>query len=189
MGTHVNPGGTDVVTVTSVLDSIRRIVRVLRVGSRAAEARLGLSGAQLFVLHALGGAPAASLNDLAARTRTHQSSVSVVVARLVELGLVARRRAPADARQWKLSITPAGRAKLRGSPDPAQAELIRATEGLSPADLAVLAGSLARLVEGLGAAGGAAHMFFEESAAVPDRRSSTTRRPRTTAARKGKARG
>src|SRR5215217_2732988 len=68
-------GGRD---VRAVLDAIRRIVRVLRVSSRAAEKQVGLSGAQLFVLHKLEDAPALSLNELADRTRTHQSSVSVV---------------------------------------------------------------------------------------------------------------
>ena len=57
------------------LDGIRRILRDLRVSSRAAEQELGLSGAQLFVLQQLAQAPAESLNELANRTRTHQSSV------------------------------------------------------------------------------------------------------------------
>src|SRR5437763_1011424 len=63
--------------VRSIMDAIRRIVRVLRVSSRACEKQVGLSGAQLFVLHKLEEAPALSLNQLADRTRTHQSSVSV----------------------------------------------------------------------------------------------------------------
>src|SRR4051794_8130303 len=73
-------GGGD---VRAIMDAIRRIVRVLRVSSRAAEKQVGLSGAQLFVLHKLADTPALSLNELADRTRTHQSSVSVVVQRLV----------------------------------------------------------------------------------------------------------
>jgi len=66
------------------LDSLRRIVRVLREAARLAERRFGLSGAQLFVLHKLAGASPMSLNELARRTHTHQSSVSTVVTRLVE---------------------------------------------------------------------------------------------------------
>jgi hypothetical protein len=71
------------------LDALRRIVQVLRESSRWAERHVGLSGAQLFVLQTLGEAPAASVNDLAGRTHTHQSTVSMVVARLVERGLGA----------------------------------------------------------------------------------------------------
>ena len=73
-----------------VLDAIRRLVRHLRLADRAAQGELGISGAQLFVLVELGKTGSLSLNDLAARTRTDQSSVSVVVSRLVDAGLVTR---------------------------------------------------------------------------------------------------
>ena len=58
-----------------VLDSIRRIVRLLREGTRASEDAVGLSAAQLFVLQKLDPAVPLSLNELAARTLMHQSSV------------------------------------------------------------------------------------------------------------------
>ena len=74
-----------------ILDAIRRLVRHLRLADRAAQSELGISGAQLFVLFELGKTPALSLNDLAARTRTDQSSVSVVVSRLVDAGLITLR--------------------------------------------------------------------------------------------------
>src|SRR5882762_3561794 len=93
-----------------ILDSIRRLVRLLRVSDRQAQAELGVSGAQLFVLRELGRTPALSLNELASRTLTDQSSVSVVVTRLVEAGLVSRERARDDARRLVLGLTRAGRA-------------------------------------------------------------------------------
>src|ERR671938_1731164 len=68
------------------LDAIRRLVRGLRLAARASEREAGLSAAQLFVLQQLAESPAESINELAARTLTHQSSVSVVVRRLVERG-------------------------------------------------------------------------------------------------------
>src|SRR5438094_8157353 len=84
--------------VRAVLDAIRRIVRTLHQSSRAAEKSFGLSGAQLFVLQTLAESPGLSLNGLAAETHTHQSSVSTVVSRLVERGLVLRTPAADDAR-------------------------------------------------------------------------------------------
>src|ERR1041384_4256440 len=88
-----------------ILDSIRRLVRLLRLADRAAQNELGLSGAQLFVLQELGKTPSLSLNELAERTRTDQSSVSVVVTRLVAAGLVARDRDSRDARRLVLPPT------------------------------------------------------------------------------------
>src|SRR5918912_3802717 len=110
--------------LTSALDAIRRIVQALRVSARTSEQRLGVSGAQLFVLHALAEAPAKSLNDLAARTFTHQSSVSVVVERLVRRRLVSRTRSAEDARRVTLALTATGRALLDSAPEVAQVRLV-----------------------------------------------------------------
>ena len=82
----------------SVLDSIRRIVQLLRRSSNLSEKKLGLSSAQLFVLHKLVDVQALSVGELAERTLTSQSSVSEVVQKLVSAGHVARARSPRDAR-------------------------------------------------------------------------------------------
>jgi DNA-binding MarR family transcriptional regulator len=98
-----------------ILDSIRRLVRLLRVSERQAQAELGISGAQLFVLTELGKTPALSLNALAERTRTDQSSVSVVVSRLVDAGLVTRDRDTHDARRLVLHRLMRGKPSLKRS--------------------------------------------------------------------------
>ena len=72
------------------MNAVRSIVRAFRVNTRAIELKMGISLAQLFVLQQLTERPADSLNELAERTATHQSSVSVVVRRLVERGFVSR---------------------------------------------------------------------------------------------------
>src|SRR3954462_8907665 len=105
MGAHT----IDQAPARDVLDSLRRIVQALRESSRRAEQELGLTGAQLFVLDTLAAGPALSLNELAVRTRTHQSSVSTVVARLVKRGLVRRAHAADDARFLTLSLSQEGR--------------------------------------------------------------------------------
>src|SRR5882672_8262294 len=116
--------------VTAILDDLRRIVRVLRESSRAAEGELGVTGAQLFVMRALGSADKLSVNMLAARTRTHQSSVSVVVARLVKRGIVKRTTSADDGRQAELELTSRGRKLLERAPFAAQDRLIAGIETL-----------------------------------------------------------
>ncbi|HWB54702.1 MAG TPA: helix-turn-helix domain-containing protein, partial [Tepidisphaeraceae bacterium] len=87
MGT--NSADRKVDRVQQILDEIRRLVRFLRVSARAAEKYLGISGAQLFILQTLDQSDGPlSVNELAERTRTHQSSVSVVVQKLVNQKLV-----------------------------------------------------------------------------------------------------
>lgn len=147
-----------------VLDSIRLIVQVLRVESRASETYLGLSAAQLFVLHKLAESEGASINDLAARTLTHQSSVSVVVQKLVKRGLVARSAASSDGRRSVLTLTSPGRLLLSKSPMAAQDRLISAIQQFSPERGRLLARLLQQLATKLAGNSGPAPMFFEDSA-------------------------
>jgi DNA-binding MarR family transcriptional regulator len=148
--------------IREVLDSIRRIVRLLRVASREAERDVGLSGAQLFVLQKLAEDRMLSVNELAERTHTHQSSVSVVAQALVEKGLVARARAADDARRLELTLTPAAKALLRKAPGAAQDRLIEALEKLPMATRKQLASSLGKLVEEAGLGDEDAAMIFED---------------------------
>src|SRR3954454_9430332 len=125
MGPNISSGAT-----REVLDAFRRIVQALRSSSTAAEKRTGLRGAQLFVLRTVGETPGLSMNDLAERTRTHQSSVSAVVSRLVQLGLVERAAARDDARRAELRQTADGRRRLANVPQAAQEILAAAIERL-----------------------------------------------------------
>lgn len=148
----------------AIMDAIRRIVQTLRQGSRWAERHVGLSGAQLFVLQKLSESPAMSLNELAARTRTHQSSVSTVVTRLVRGRYVRRARSAADRRTLELSLAARGRRLIARAPDAPQDRLIRALDGLPPRRRRVLASTLIELAEKLDTAGDAPPMFFEDGA-------------------------
>ena len=145
-----------------ILDAIRRLVRHLRLADRAAQSDLGISGAQLFVLTELGKTPSLSLNELATRTRTDQSSVSVVVSRLVEAGLVTRDRDSRDGRRLMLNLTRGGRAMLQRAPAVAQEQILAVIDRLAPAGRTQLADSLTNLVDALGAEPGPAPMLFEE---------------------------
>jgi DNA-binding MarR family transcriptional regulator len=170
MGTKVFPGPAngeasvlrDPAT-RAVLDSIRRIVRALRESSRETERSVGLGAAQLFVLQRLAGAPPLSINELADRTLTHQSSVSVVVSRLVQGGLVARTRAAADGRRVEITLTAAGRALLDRAPAAAQDRLIGALGLLGVADRKDLSRHLGRLVESMALPSHHPPMFFERA--------------------------
>jgi DNA-binding MarR family transcriptional regulator len=149
------------------LDALRRIVRALGVSARTAERSAGVTGAQLFVLQKLREAPAHSLNDLADRTFTHQSTVSVVVDRLVARGLVARTRSAADARRIELTLTAHGRKALRRAPPAAQSRLVAALKTLPGRECETLARALRSIVKRMDLPGGPAAMFFETATRQP----------------------
>lgn len=118
--------------------------------TRAIEQQMGLSLAQLFVLQQLDERPADSLNELADRTATHQSSVSVVVRRLVDRGLVARTSSTADKRRVEIELTDKGRSMLAHAPATVQTQLMGSLRDMKEADRAQLADLLEHWVRGAG---------------------------------------
>jgi MarR family transcriptional regulator, lower aerobic nicotinate degradation pathway regulator len=152
-----------------ILDAVRKLVRLLRLADRAAQRDVGLSGAQLFVLQELGRTPSLSLNDLAERTSTDQSSVSVVVTRLVDAGLVSRDRDTHDARRLVLNLTKPGRTLLQKAPPVAQEQLIEVIERMPAAERRRFAETFEWVLAELGAERGAAPMLFEDNTGEPQR--------------------
>ncbi len=163
---------------TAALDALRRIVRALRLSSRALEKDVRLSAAQLFVLQQLAVAPVSSVNDLASRTLTDQSSVSVVVTRLVEKKLARRVASRDDARRMEVSLTARGKRMLSDAPAPAQVRLVDAVRGLPEAELGALARGLTKIVVAMGAASETPTMFFEDEGEAPGPSNKRKRGPR-----------
>jgi DNA-binding MarR family transcriptional regulator len=148
MGTNstqnVSESASDAHPVERSLNAVRSIVRALRINTRSIELKMGISLAQLFVLQQLADRPADSLNELAERTATHQSSVSVVVRRLVERGYVSRTASSADKRRIEIDVTQAGRTLLAGAPTTIQTQLMTTLAAMDRADQVALASLLER---------------------------------------------
>lgn len=147
--------------VVRSMDAIRAVVRALRINTRAIELEIGISLAQLFVLQQVAERPADSLNDLAERTATHQSSVSVVVRRLVDRGLVTRNSSTADKRRIQIAVTPAGEKLLVGAPQTIQARLMSALGTLDGAERKQLGDLLTRWLDAAGISYAAPPMIGE----------------------------
>ena len=145
----------------AVLDAFRRIVQAIRESSRDAERRVGLSGAQLFVLQTVAEQPGLSMNDLAEATHTHQSSVSVVVSRLIRARSLERTTAASDGRRAEIRLTALGRRRLARAPHTAQGRLVAAVNGLGLRERRRLAASLELIVRRMALERQRAGMFFE----------------------------
>lgn len=161
MGTNISSEARD--DVQLVLDGIRRIVQGLRESSRRGERQTGLTAAQLFVLRRLAEGDGLSINEVAARTFTHQSSVSVVVSRLVRRQLVRRRPDERDRRRRVLTLTAAGRRALETAPGLAQERLIAGVLAMAPSARRALGRALTTMADGMSVERRPA-MFFEERA-------------------------
>jgi DNA-binding MarR family transcriptional regulator len=150
-------------SVGKALEAVRRLVRALRLSANRARESVGVSSAELFILRALNdGGPVGSLNELAARTYTDQSSASPVVERLRRRRLIRRRRSSIDGRRVTIELTDSGRALLQRAPLPPQAGVVTALQRMTGAERDSLARGLGRLVAEMGLDHGQSAMLFEE---------------------------
>jgi DNA-binding MarR family transcriptional regulator len=160
----------DTPDAAAAMNALRKIVRFLRLADREVAAVCGLSAAQLFVLHTLVDGPGLSLAEVAERTLTDQSSVSTVVARLVDRGFVIRKPSRSDKRRAELSLSAAGRKMVLTAPHPPQTQMIAAIQAMPAQRRAELVQSLDVLATVMGANDVPPRMLFEDEPAVRRKR-------------------
>lgn len=144
------------------MDAVRILFRAIRLHNVEVERLLGISLAQLYVLEQLGGRPNASVNDLAELTRTHQSSVSVVVRKLAERGFVDKRTSSSDARRAELTISAAGKQLLASAPGIFQTRLQAGLREIGSDETRQLAANLSHWLQACGLDDPSPPMFFED---------------------------
>jgi DNA-binding MarR family transcriptional regulator len=144
---------------------VRGLVAALTQTARLVEQRTGVSNAQLFLLQQIAGEPDLSVNELAQRAMTHQSTASVVLSRLERRGLVQRVPSPQDGRSVVLRVTPAGRRLLRRAPAPATSQVVDAIGRLTNAEVRMLRQGVCALGREAGFKCEAPPMLFQEEAA------------------------
>lgn len=108
--------------------------------------KLGLTYTQYVTLVALGEEDDQRVGDLGDKLFLESNTLTPILKKLEQLGLVDRRRDPADERQVRVNVTPAGR-KLQQQAEDSAAELIEAT-GLGD-DFAKVQQTVARLRDSL----------------------------------------
>jgi DNA-binding MarR family transcriptional regulator len=162
--------------VVRAMDALRSLVRALGSSARRSTSSGHVTGARLFALRAIGRAPGISVNDLAAVTFARQSTVSEVVAALVQLGLVQRKSDTSDARQVHLTLTARGRRAVETTDPTAQERLLAGLEALPPRARESLAQGLERWLVEAGLESVPPTMFFEnhEQVTTPKRRRKAT---------------
>lgn len=122
-----------------VAGSIAALRRVLRQAVRRRVAGPPLPAAEVELLVAVMDAPGVGVGDVARRLGLAPNTVSTLVSRLVERGLIARRTDPDDGRAARLWTTSTGRNRVRRWRDNRADLLDEALTSLSPADRAALA--------------------------------------------------
>ncbi len=104
----------------------------LQSASKRMEAGLGVTAPQRLVVRIVGRFPGISAGELSAILHLHPSTLTGVLQRLGERGLVVRRADPADARRALLELTAKGRAVDALRSGTVEAAVRRALRRLSP---------------------------------------------------------
>lgn len=165
-------------TQRKAVDSIRRMMRALRISANQTHATLGISGAQLYLLRHLATHNGASLTELAAGTLTDRTSVTEVVDRLIHLGLAQRAVSAADRRRACVRITSRGR-RVATASNPAPTDLLLAgLAKLKTAKLARLEAGLADLVAAMDIEETPPEMLFQAGQDTPERTPRSSKRKR-----------
>lgn len=154
-----------------MVNCLRRLFKAIQEYSKRILRRTGLSGPQVWAMTILHKEPGLSQGALADRLYAHRSTVSGIVDRLEERGVVRRTTDPEDRRGVRLALTPLGRRLVRKSPSPVQLGLRRALERLPAARLCALRIVLESVVQETVAAGIEAPFFdLENGDWLPRRR-------------------
>lgn len=145
MGASPSEGVTPDGGREAALVAFRHLLQAVRRRERLAEQKTGLTGAQLLALRQLASHPGATIGELGRLTSTDASSISVVVSRLLDKGVVHRVRDPLDQRRWRLHVTEGGLSRLDRAPDSADMLLAQAIAALPAENRTMLAAQLQAL--------------------------------------------
>jgi DNA-binding MarR family transcriptional regulator len=133
----------------SVLHLLHRAGQVADELFAAEMAGSELTPRQYAVLAALASHEAASQTDIVRETGIDRSTLADIVKRLVQKGVLSRRRAKNDARAYAVRLTPAGNAILKQAEPAAQRVSDRLLRYLAGARRTELVDSLSSIVRAL----------------------------------------
>ncbi len=133
------------------LISLRRILKAVEAQARTLARDTGLTPSQIVVLKELAARESVQPGELARSAGLKQATISILLDRLQERGLIQRTRGDEDRRTVRVQVTPDGRRILADAPDLLQSEFGGRFERLPEWEQAYINAALTRLVALLGA--------------------------------------
>jgi len=131
------------------MQTMWELVHALDVRSKRMAQRLGVTGPQRLVLRIVGARPKISAGAVAKTLRLHPSSLTGVLRRLEERGLLVRKADPNDARRALLSLARAGAVINSKRAGTVEAAVSRAIARLGEKELNAAQSVLQTLIEEL----------------------------------------
>lgn len=130
-----------------VLIAVRRIVRAVDLHSKKLMKASGLTSSQRIVLQTLTQKGPVIPSAIAREVSLSQATVTVILDRLEQNGLISRQRSQSDRRNVVVEISDAGRQCLADAPPALQSGFLKSFGELADWEQQMLIASLQRLAE------------------------------------------
>ncbi len=133
----------------SFMQRLWALTHALQARSKRMESELGITGPQRLAIRMIGRTPDVSPGELAGMLRMHPSTLTGILKRLEERGVVAREQDRDDGRRMRLRLLAAGRTLDRERAGTVEADVQRALAQLDPDHVRIAQDVLARVAEEL----------------------------------------
>lgn len=133
------------------LIALRRILLATELYERQLARKVGLSGAQLRVLQIVAEKGRVTPTEIATRMGVTQATITGLVHKLEDGGMIGRERSESDRRQTLLTITAAGERAVDNAPDPLQQSYVKQFEALADWEQSMIVAALERVTSLLNA--------------------------------------
>jgi len=134
-------------TCDDVLIAIRRIIQSVDMHSRYLVRHFGLTGPQLIILQEISKHKEVSISEIAKAVSLGQPTVTGILERLENRGLIIRRKSEKDKRKMLISITEACESLMEKAPPPMQEHFIDSFYRLQDWEQSMILASLQRIVQ------------------------------------------
>lgn len=133
--------------IDDVLTALRRVMRAADIHSRHLTKIAGLTAPQLVLLKAIEATSESTIGVLARKISLSQATVTNIIVRLENRGLLVRQRSETDKRYVYLHLTETGRKALANAPTPLQESFGKRFLELKEWEKSMILSSLQRLAE------------------------------------------
>lgn len=130
----------------SVMIALRKIIRAIEMNSKKLFKRVGLTGPQLVILQEIARSGKITVGDIAQAVSLSQATVTGILERMENRGLLARERSNQDKRCIMVSITATGKEILRNAPPLMQEAFVEKFSCLQEWEQTMILSALQRLV-------------------------------------------
>lgn len=133
--------------VDEVLTSLRRVIRAIDLHSQHLVKTASVTGPQLRLLQLMSADGQPTVSDLAKKMSLSQATVTSIMDRLENRGLIERVRSTNDKRKVHPKLTAEGKTILAKTPTPLQDSFVRKFDSLKTWEQHMIIASMQRIAE------------------------------------------